>query len=281
MDWDGLVLMKTPTTLITFGVIVGYFLIAIYLNLQTERNDVSISITDSQTNPTSLTIAVIGDVHLSEDPVSLSKFRDLVLEVKTAKPDLMVFVGDYTDNPSVIDNMSIHRENIINAIKLVNPIPRAIVLGNYESWSDADKWLNEFDRLGVDAMENETRVIETSKGPVCVRGFGDKFTDRYKYADYPQECWSLPKLSITHDPAGAFENRVMGLVIAGHTHCGQVSLPFIGPLWVPSDAPALAHCGLYEDSQRSVFVTSGVGTSVLPLRLGAHSQWDSIKINWN
>lgn len=280
MDWDGLVLMKTPTTLITFGVIVGYFLIAIYLNLQTERNDVSISITDSQTNPTSLTIAVIGDVHLSEDPVSLSKFRDLVLEVKTAKPDLIVFVGDYTDNPSVIDNMSIHRENIINAIKLVNPIPRAIVLGNYESWSDADEWLDEFDRLGVDVMENETRILETDKGSICIRGFGDNFTARYRYVDYPEECAGVPKLSITHDPSGAFHKDVKGLVIAGHTHCGQVSFPFIGALWVPSDAPSDAHCGLYVDRERTVFVTSGVGTSLLPLRYGAQSQWDLLKIQY-
>ena len=272
--------MKISTTLIIFGLIVGYFLIAIYLNLQTERNDVSIFITDSQTNSTSLTIAVIGDVHLSEDPASLSKFRDLVLEVKTAKPDLIVFVGDYTDNPSAIDNMSIHRENIINVIKLVNPIPRAIVLGNYESWSDADEWLDEFDRLGVDVMENDTRVLETDKGSICIRGFGDNFTARYRYVDYPDECEGVPKLSITHDPSGAFHKDVKGFVIAGHTHCGQVSLPFIGALWIPLDAPSGAHCGLYVDSERTVFVTSGVGTSLLPLRYGAQSQWDLVTVQY-
>ena len=263
------------------ALVCAYFFVSITQNLRTERNTVAISLSDTPVGSRSLTVAVIGDVHLPEGPEPLSALRNLMLEVKATQPDLVVFVGDYTSSPRGVDDMPSHRENIINTLKLIDPLPRAVVLGNYESWSDADKWLDEFDRLGVGAMENETRVIETSKGPVCVRGFGDKFTDRYKYADYPQECWSLPKLSITHDPAGAFENRVMGLVIAGHTHCGQVSLPFIGPLWVPSDAPALAHCGLYEDSQRSVFVTSGVGTSVLPLRLGAQSQWDSIKINWN
>ena len=263
------------------ALVCAYFFVSITQNLRTERNTVAISLSDTPVGSRSLAVAVIGDVHLPEGPEPLSALQNLMLEVKATQPDLVVFVGDYTSSPRGVDDMPSHRENIINTLKLIDPLPRAVVLGNYESWSDADKWLDEFDRLGVGAMENETRVIETSKGPVCVRGFGDKFTDRYKYADYPQECWSLPKLSITHDPAGAFENRVMGLVIAGHTHCGQVSLPFIGPLWVPSDAPALAHCGLYEDSQRSVFVTSGVGTSVLPLRLGAQSQWDSIKINWN
>ena len=39
-------------------------------------------------------------------------------------------------------------------MKLVDRVPRAVVLGNYETWSNADSWLVEFDRLNVDVMEN-------------------------------------------------------------------------------------------------------------------------------
>jgi predicted MPP superfamily phosphohydrolase len=276
--WAGLVLRKKLIILATLGIVASYFLIAIYLNLQPQRNDVSISLIDPDVRSTSLTIAVIGDVHLSEGVGPLNKFRALLLDVKAADPDLIVFVGDYTANPSGIDNMPIHRVNIINTLKLVNPIPRAVVLGNYESWSDADEWLDEFARIGVDVMENETRILRTAKGPICIRGFGDNYTGRNRRTDYPEECDGLPRLSITHDPSGAFYSSVKGLVIAGHTHCGQVSFPIIGPLWVPSDAPSSAHCGLYKDSERTVFVTSGVGTSILPLRYGAQSQWDLIEL---
>jgi predicted MPP superfamily phosphohydrolase len=99
--------------------------------------------------------------------------------------------------------------------------------------------------------------------------------------NFPEHCSNIPKLTLTHDPAGAFDDRMTGIVIAGHTHCGQVSLPFIGPLWVPTDAPKLAHCGLYSDDTKTVFVTSGVGTTVLPLRVGTQSQWDELNISWN
>ena len=249
-------------------------------NLKTKRNKVAISLTDTSGSH-SLSVAVIGDVHLPEGLEPLEAFMGLMREVKSAQPDLVVFVGDYTSSPRTVINITSHRKNIINALKLIDPLPRAVVLGNYESWSGPEKWIDEFKRFGVDVMENETRIITTSKGPVCVRGLGDKFTDRYSYVDYPEKCRSLPKLSITHDPAGAFDGQVTGLVIAGHTHCGQVSLPFFGPLWVPSDAPALAHCGLYADNEKTVFVTSGVGTSILPLRFGAQSQWDELNITWN
>ena len=82
-----------------------------------------------------------------------------------------------------------------------------------------------------------------------------------------------PKLTITHDPAGAFDHRIKGLV----THWGQVSLPFIGPLWVPTDAPSFAHCGLCE-GDITVFTTSGVGVAILPIRYRAQSQWDFISL---
>ena len=164
-------------------------------------------------------------------------------------------------------------------MKLVDPVPRAIVLGNYESWSNADDWLTEFERFSVDALENEVTIFETAKGPICVRGLGDYFTGRFVYVDYTEACKNIAKLTITHDPAGAFDRRMKGLVIAGHTHCGQINLPYIGPLWVPTDAPPFAHCGLHEGDEITVFVTSGVGTSIFPLRIGTQSQCDFISLS--
>ena len=258
-----------------------YLYISISQNLKTERNTVTVSLSDTSVGSSSLSVAVIGDVHLPEGSKHLDAFKKLVLEIKSTQPDLVVFVGDYTSDPKATDNMSSHRKNIINIMKLIDPLPRAVVLGNYESWSDAEEWISEFNRLGVDIMENQTSLIQTVKGNVCIRGLGDKFTNRYNYVDYPEECENIPKFTITHDPAGAFNAQIKGLVIAGHTHCGQISLPYFGPLWVPTDAPSDAHCGLYEDNQRTVFVTSGVGTTILPLRFGAQSQWDELNISWN
>lgn len=266
---------KLPLLIILIVAAAGYLLLTVFENLQTERNDVSITISDPDVASTSLSIAVIGDPHLPEGHEPLAAFRELLLEVKAAEPDLVLFVGDYIAEPDG-EQLSAHRENIIEAMKLVDPVPRAVVVGNYETWSNADEWLSEFSRLGVRAMENEVTVIETAKGAVCVRGLGDRFTGRFRYVDYPAECAPLPKITITHDPAGAFDPRARGLVLAGHTHCGQISLPFVGPLWVPTDAPSSAYCGLYQDPYRTVFTTSGVGTAILPLRFGTQSQWDLI-----
>jgi predicted MPP superfamily phosphohydrolase len=270
---------KLLISILLVGAISTYFIYSISQNLQTVRNDVWISINDPDVKPTSLSITVIGDTHLPEGPEPLAAFRDLLFEVKAASPDLVVFVGDYVSDPYG-GGLEDHRVKIINLMKIVDPIPRAVVLGNYESWSGADDWLAEFERLGVHVMENEVVFLDTSQGPVCVRGLGDMYTERYDYVHFPYECINKPQVTITHDPAGAFDQRTKGLVIAGHTHCGQVSLPFIGPLWVPTDAPSSAYCGVYQDNTKTLFVTSGIGTSILPIRIGTKSTWDMLFVSW-
>lgn len=272
---------KVILVILLFSAVFSYFFTSINQDLKTKRNTVVVSLSDTFKGSHSLSVAVIGDVHLPDGQEPLDEFKNLILEIKSTQPDLVLFVGDYTSGPRAVTDMTSHRKNIANTIKMINPLPSVLVLGNYESWSSPEKWISEFNLVNLNVLENETLQIQTVKGPVCVRGFGDKFTERYAYVDFPVTCKSIPRLTITHDPAAAFDGQVAGLVIAGHTHCGQVRLPFFGPLWVPSDAPSAAHCGLYVDDEKTVFVTSGVGTSILPLRFGAPSQWDELNIFWN
>lgn len=260
---------------------VGWSLLAtINLNLRTQRNDVSIVMRDPEVMSTQLKVAVLGDIHVREDLEALTAFRQLVLEIKNADPDLILFAGDYVESPGSILNLSTHRERIVKVIAQTKLIPRLVVLGNYETWSDAERWYEEFRRHDVEVLENEVRVLKTRGGVICVRGFGDNYTGRYRYVDFPRQCDDKPKLTMTHDPAAAFKENVHGLVVAGHTHCGQIKLPLVGVLWVPSDAPANGICGLYTDRDRTVFVTSGVGTSILPIRFGTQSHWDFITVRF-
>lgn len=244
-----------------------------------ERNNVSLTVTGLNSTPVPISIAVVGDIHVKQVQHDLEALNILMREIKAAEPDLVAFVGDYISNPNS-DSLPSDRADILRTFKIVDPIPRAVVLGNYENWSNPEDWLRKSEELGIDILENKVRLINTAKGMVCVRGLGDRFTNRFTYIDFPSECATHPRITITHDPAGAFDSRVEGLIVAGHTHCGQINLPFIGPLWVPTDAPRSAYCGLYTDQRRKVFVTSGVGTSILPIRIGAPPQWDMLHINF-
>ena len=247
-------------------------------NLIAERNDISIFVNEPFIQKSNLNIAVVGDVHLNQSRNSLNDFVSVIKDIRKVHPDLVVFVGDYTTDPKKVVDIAKHRSAIAAIIKLLDRTPVALVLGNYESWSNADEWYSAFKKRGLNILENETIIFEKPLKNICVRGLGDYYTDRFKYIPFPEECEKMVKITLTHDPAGAFHKDVTGLVISGHTHCGQIRFPLIGSLWVPTEAPSEAHCGLYKDSQRTVFTTSGLGTALLPLRIGTHAQWDFLTI---
>ena len=274
-------MIKVILIVLVIIALVIYFSISIAKNLKTEINRVQIDINDPDVAALSIKVAVMGDLHLDESAKTFARFSALVEEVKSNNPDLVLLVGDYVTNIKTIKDIKAHRKNIIKAFKALDPIPRAVILGNHDVYTDAEAWLAEFKRLGVDVLENEVRVMDVAGVKVCVRGLGDYRSRRFRFVDYPAESLNLPKITITHDPQGAFEPGVEGLVFAGHTHCGQVSFPIIGPLKVPTKAPRAAICGLYKDNKRTLFVTSGVGTSIIPIRYGAQSQWDLIDLSFS
>tara|TARA_B110000503_G_C7134645_1_gene408296 strand:- start:350 stop:1162 length:813 start_codon:yes stop_codon:yes gene_type:complete len=224
-----------------------------------------------------LRIALLSDLHVADNVRSLEDLDELWSDVLLSHPDIIMLAGDYVNNGGQRRDISQLRLQISRVIGAAGDIPVVAVLGNHDQWSKASLWARDLRAAGIIVLENQVATLD-SLG-VCVRGFGDAFTGQFSYIDFPARCDGKLHISLAHDPAAAFDPRIRGLVLAGHTHCGQIALPFVGPLYVPSAAPKEAHCGIYEDGQRQVFVSSGVGTSVIPLRLFAQSQWDLITLN--
>ncbi len=250
-------------------------------NLKTQINEVSFLVTSEKQklrNPVSLKLAVVGDTHTPNTEDGYDELKALLKEIKTHEPDLLLFVGDYTANPKSILDMNQHRIKLARILSQYNSSPSAFILGNYETWSDYEAWIREFQLNHAIILDNDVIILKLDKDTICLRGLGDFFTKKFKYIEFPKECIDLPQITITHDPAGGFAPDFEGLLIAGHTHCGQVSFPFIGPLWIPSQVPKEAHCGLYQDKNRTIFTTSGVGTSIYPIRFGTQSNWDLLEI---
>ncbi len=225
----------------------------------------------------SLQLAFIADTHTPDSPEGYQDLETLISEVVKASPDIILLGGDYVSNGASGQITDKNRHSIISLLSATNNIPVFAVLGNHEHWSDPESWMKALNDGGIKTLENQVEVVEDLE--LCIRGFGDKFSHAFEYIDFPESCADRLKISFTHDPAGAFHKDVNGLVLAGHTHCGQIKLPFIGPIYMPSQSPEEAQCGLYEDEQRQVFVSSGVGTSVLPIRIMTQSQWDLITFN--
>ena len=260
------------------------FYIIISSNLNTQINKVSLEIEDLVLNkdqqPISLKLGVIGDIHTPENDNSYAELIEVLSEVNKYELDLLLFVGDYTNNPRKVLDFNKHRSKLVKILTSVPNKPSVFILGNYETWSKPVNWINEFKKQNANILENEISILSLSTTDICIRGLGDFYTKRFKYVEFPETCKNKPKITITHDPAGAFNPKIRGFVVSGHTHCGQISFPIIGPIWIPSEVPREAHCGLYKDNQRTVFTTSGIGTTILPIRIGTQSEWDLLTVNF-
>jgi predicted MPP superfamily phosphohydrolase len=262
----------------TFFVFTFVLIVTVVDGLTPKINRIEMFSSNKNINDGQLSIALLSDLHIANNSESLNNIAALWKDVVAEAPDIIMLAGDYVNNGGAGDDLTLHRLAIASVLANTDGIPVVAVLGNHEQWSNSALWAQAFGEYGVVVLENQVKAMANLN--LCVRGFSDAFTDQFSYLDFPEACEDSVKISLTHDPAGAFDSAVTGLVLAGHTHCGQIRLPFIGPLYVPSTAPSSAHCGLYEDDQRQVFVSSGVGTSVLPIRFLAQAQWDLITIKY-
>jgi predicted MPP superfamily phosphohydrolase len=253
--------------------------VGIYVNSGTKprMNTQSLYVlTDSESHET-LRVALLSDLHVKNSPDAIADLAELWSEVIEQTPDIIFLGGDYINDGASNQDIASIGPAIANIFRASGGIPVVAVLGNHDHWSGAESWTEYLSEAGVTVLENETVVLEAIG--TCIRGFGDAFTGHFKYVDFSISCADRLQITLTHDPAGAFNPKVEGLVLAGHTHCGQISIPLLGPLYVPTQAPREAHCGLYKDKQRQVFVSSGIGTSVIPLRFNAKASWDLITIH--
>ena len=254
----------------------------LYQNLKISMNTQDISIKDKFIKKDRIIkIALIGDIHIFDTVEDYQKISNMLKDIDEKNPDLVIFAGDYTGSPGSISNMEKHRLKIAKLLSQSDKQKKIFVLGNYESWSNPEAWITAFREEKAKILNNEITQVNASGENLCVRGLGDYFTNMFQYTGFPEDCKNSMKLTVTHDPAGAFHQDIEGLVLAAHTHCGQIRLPFLGALWIPSDAPLEATCGLYVDKKRTLFTTAGAGTTLLPIRIGTKSSWDLLTIKFS
>ena len=120
--------LKLYIALALFGVVCAALGLHIHLSLQPERNDVTINLNEADWPKGALRVAVLGDLHLAEDESDYKDTEALLNEVKSAGPDLVVFVGDYTAHRDKVLDIDVHRRRILKLLKTVSPIHTQLFL---------------------------------------------------------------------------------------------------------------------------------------------------------
>ena len=215
-----------------------------------------------------ITVALASDIHVGGGAMSPARLVRVMDQIAAERPDLALIAGDFIHGHEAQTAHAAAPALTRAFRRLRPPLGTIAVLGNHDNDSDPAGVTAALRRAGVTVLENAA----VRRGPLAVGGVGDDYSGHDRLAETARQLRALPgaRLLLTHSPDLAPEMPAdISLLLAGHTHCGQVVLPLVGALWIPARHGRRYACGIIREAPRTVVVGAGLGTSMLPLRLGA------------
>jgi predicted MPP superfamily phosphohydrolase len=215
-----------------------------------------------------LRVALVSDLHSGAPHVKGDRVRDVAERVRRERPDLALLLGDFVD-PAVLLASHVDLAEIARALATLDaPLGTFAVLGNHDWRHGGERVRGELGNAGIPVLENDALEVPGAPARLWVAGVADEIA---RYADVDAALLRVPAdaavLLLSHDP-DVFP-RVparVALTVSGHTHGGQVNLPLLRGAIIPSRYGARYRDGLVVEGGRHLYVTAGVGTSLLPLR---------------
>ena len=215
-----------------------------------------------------LRVAVISDIHAGSWFIDDKKLRLIVERTNQLQPDLIVVAGDY-----MVSNTWHGKRVEPEVIGAVLKDFRASlgvysVLGNHDWWYSGQKVRRGLEANGIRVLDDEVVELKWRDSSFWLVGLADLWTRPQNIsqtiAKVPQ---GKPVIALTHNP-DIFPRLPpsVQLLLAGHTHGGQVNFPLIGRPVEPSDFGQRYGAGHVFENGHHLFTTTGIGTSILPLR---------------
>lgn len=215
-----------------------------------------------------LKVAVLADLHVGSPYVGIDKLERIVQATNELKPDLVLIPGDLVID-GVLGGRFVSPEDTAAVLaRLSAPLGVWATLGNHDWWLGAQRVQSALETRGIRVLEDEAARLVHRGSHFWLAGISDFWEGRH---DVRKALASVtdgaPVLAFTHNP-DVFPDlpRRVILLVAGHTHGGQVRLPLLGAPVVPSRYRQRFVQGHIVEEERHLFVSSGIGTSILPVR---------------
>jgi uncharacterized protein len=211
-------------------------------------------------------IALLSDIHVAGPDMPPERLEQIVAQVNALRPDLVLIAGDLVSEKRLATQVYSPEEIVAPLAKLQAPLGVIVVPGNHDHWFDLPALAAQLVQLDISLLQNGAQQA----GPLVIGGLDDDFTGR---ADLRKTLAAMDRLDgarilLSHspDPFPDVPNSVP-LVLAGHTHCGQVAYPWGGAPTTMSDYGERYACGLVNEHGKTLVVGAGLGTSLAPVRL--------------
>jgi len=239
-------------------------------------HDVTIAVPGLPSALQGFRIVQLSDVHVG--PTIKAGYVNAIVDAANAlQPDVIALTGDLVDG------------SVVQLQRHTHPFGRLVarhgvyaVTGNHEYYSGARQWVAELQRLGIDVLMNEHRVLHHRDERLVLAGVTDFNAAAFdpEQASNPQAAAAnapagVPRVLLAHQPRSAPAAQAAGfdVQLSGHTHGGQF---WPWNFFVPLQQPFVA--GLHRLGSLQVYVSRGTGYWGPPMRLGARSEITRIRL---
>ena len=233
-----------------------------------------------------LKIVMLGDIHAGSNYVTVERLREIVTKTNEQDADLVVLLGDYVSEVDEDDRdrgreLRMPVNTIADNMQGINAkLGVFVVLGNHDGWYGDAEVAAEFTRVGYRVLQNEVAAVGKDGRRMRVLGFRDHLNLNKSWRETSDDAKSLlaasgegQVIALEHSPdilpvitGDTSISPELKLILAAHTHGGQVWLPVFGRPVIPSSFGQKYAYGHIRKNGVDMFVTSGIGMSVLPIR---------------
>jgi hypothetical protein len=227
-----------------------------------------------------LDLLLIGDVQ-ADRYTGAGKLDRFLAAARAARPDLALFAGDL-----VTEGTTFLRPALAALGRVRAPGGRAAVMGDHDFWADPGAVRAGLRNRGWDFLENEHRLYDWRGRRVLVTGVRYIYSDRVPPARLRALLAAAPaadlRILLVHQPAAeviaAADAAGYHLVVAGHTHGGQIVFHLFGWPVTPTQLENDFYSGNHPFGRLRVVVTNGVGLTLAPVRYGAPAEITRIRL---
>ena len=266
------------------GLFIGFFL---YVSFRAYRDTTrirkktyTVEISNMKPGLDEFNLTFLSDIQVDRYS-GMSKLSQVTDVLQEADGEVVLFGGDLvTDGESYIEQA----HHILNHVS--NNTPRIACLGDHDFWANSGKIVHGFRKAGWIVLQNEHFIAFHNSHRILISGITHTYHSRMRNTDLRRFLQSAPeaalKILLIHQPSQevitAAADYHYHLLLAGHTHGGQIVLR---PFGFPINIARLEHGfykGYYHHKNLHVIVTNGIGLSVVPLRYQAPAEIVRIRI---
>lgn len=230
-------------------------------------------------------IAVLSDLHVGSPYWDLGALAGLVETVNDQQPDAVFILGDYLISNVFGGTYRAPDEFAPILSRLSAPLGVFSVMGNHDWRKDGPAMIKELEKANILVLDNEAAQIKWHDTTINLIGIADDGTRSPNLQTVLSKYDGLEtdiQILMTHNP-GIYMDLVghneSTLMLAGHTHGGQVNFPFYGRVFIPTRAPKQWAHGWTQTSNGPLLVTSGIGTSIFPVRFNQPPEFVMLSLN--